>query len=292
MKYLIVKGGPCGFGDRLECLKMYVKFALKNNLQIYVDWEDPIWSHNGESFYTYFDLVNIPKLKSIDDIPANATVYPAFWKDKLKLPYQAEFFTTNPETRLGYMKDQDYKADVVVCSSDGMRYFYENSNSDFFANVFRVIDPRIITKVRERQQKYDLKNKVGVHLRGTDRANRIDKSKRMAGIGCRMVHSGLLHGMKFVAVSDDPVFIELWKARYSNFPVLTELGNLGGSEGVHKKTKDQLTVSKDLLNVDLIVDFFTLASCQSIISTMKDSRFANESQKLRRSIDKILSHTS
>jgi hypothetical protein len=266
---------------------MYVNFALKNKLQIYVDWVDPIWSHNGESFYTYFDLVNIPKLKSIDDIPADATVYPAFWKDKLKLPYKAEFFTTNPETKLGYILNQDYKADVVVCASDGLRYFYEGSSCNFFGDVFRVIDQRIIQKVRERQQKHDLKNKVGVHLRGTDRANRIDKSKRMAGINIRMVASGLLHGVKFVAVSDDPAFIELWKTRNKSFPVLTELGSLGGSEGVHKKPKDAITVSKDLLNVDLLVDFFTLASCRSVISTMKDSRFANESQRLRNQLKKI-----
>ena len=292
MKYLIVKGGPCGFGDRLECLKMYVSFALKHNLQIYVDWVDTIWSHGSETFYTYFDLINIPKLKSIDDIPADATVYPAVWKNRLKEPYTAELAKSNPEIKLNYTNTQDYGADVVVCSSDGFRYFYEISNSDFFGNVLRVVDQRIITKVRERQQKYDLKNKVGIHLRGTDRANKVNKTHRMAGITCRMIASGLLNGAKFVAVSDDPEYIKLWKDRYANFPVLTEVGSLGGSEGVHNKTKDAVGISKDLLNVDLLVDFFTLASCSSTISTSRDSRFANESQRLRKVANKILNHTS
>jgi hypothetical protein len=289
MKYLIVKGGPCGFGDRLQSLRMYVKFALTKNLKIYVDWEDPIWSHNGETFYTYFDLVNIPKLKSIDDIPADATVYPACWKGNLKLPYTEKMKLTNPEIDLGGMTTQDYNADVVVASSCGYRLFYNGTQGDFFGDTLRVIDQRIIQKVRERQQKYDLKTKIGIHLRGTDRAIRTDKSHRMDGINCRMVLAGLLNGTKFIAVSDDEDFISMWKKRYTKFPVLSESLNLGGRQGTHLKTSTDLTTSKDISNVDLLVDFFTLASCRGVISTMKDSRFANESQTLHNSINKILS---
>jgi hypothetical protein len=288
MKYLIVKGGPCGFGDRLECLKMYVKFALKNNLKIYVDWTDPIWSHGGESFYTYFDLVDIQKLNSIDDIPADAIVYPAVWKDKLKLPYTVELKKSNPEIDLGCVRDKNYNADVIVAASCGFRDLYEDQT--FFANVFRVIDPRIIQKVRERQQTYNLKNVIGIHLRGTDRTTKIDKSRRMAGINIRMVSVGLLNGNKFIAVSDDTDFISFWKKRYPEFPLLTESLNLGKKQGTHAKTKDQLTTSKDSLNVDLLVDFFTLGSCRSVISTSNDSRFARESQKLGKFIDRIFQH--
>ena len=80
MKYLIVKGFM-GFGDRLESLKMAVAYALKHNLQIYVDWRDPLWSHGDNDFYTYFKLVNMRVLKSLNDIPADASYYPPFWKD-------------------------------------------------------------------------------------------------------------------------------------------------------------------------------------------------------------------
>ena len=79
MKYLVVKGW-LGFGDRLESLKMGVKFALENNLQIYVDWTDRFIRDKDESFYTYFNFVNMPTLKSLDDIPADATVYPEYAK--------------------------------------------------------------------------------------------------------------------------------------------------------------------------------------------------------------------
>jgi len=284
MKYLIVKGGPCGFGDRLQCLKMCVKFALTKNLKIYVDWVDPIWSHNGESFYTYFDLVNIQKLNSIDEIPADATVYPAVWKGKLKLPYTEDM---KESALLNTMKDQDYNADVIVCSSIGYRTVYPDSN--FFANVFRVIDKRIISRVRENQQKYDLKNKIGIHLRGTDRANKIRKPYRMEGLNIRLVSAGMLRGIKFIAVSDDIEYTNIWKARYPEFPVLSEIKVLAGNIGTHNMTKSNITISKDTLNIDLLIDFFTLASCRTLISTSNDSRFAQEAERLTTHLNKILS---
>jgi hypothetical protein len=287
MKYLIVKGGFCGFGDRLECLKMAVKYALKWQLQIYVDWEDPIWSHSGENFYTYFKLVNMPVLKSIDDIPADATVFPAFWKDKLKLQYIEDYSKTNPEINLGYIQDQVWSEDVIVHSSENKRYIYPDSG--FFANVFRVIDQRIITKVKERQQKYQLSKRIGVHLRGTDRAKKIDKSYRMSELNLRLVTSGIIRGATCIAVSDDPDFVNMWKSRYSSFPLLTESGALGGIGGVHTKSKDSLPISKDSLNVDMLVDFFTLASCRQVISTANDSRFAKEAQRLSKHINVIIS---
>jgi len=283
MKYLIVKGGVCGFGDRLQCLKMCVKYALKFNLQIYVDWEDPVWSHSGENFYTYFKLVNMSVLNSIDDIPKDASVYPSRWKGKLKEQYTNEM---RKESNMGYIEDQVFDADVIVYPSSGFRHIY--NNSDFFTNVFRVIDPRIIRKVKERQQKYDLKNRIGIHLRGTDRATKIDKSQRMAGINIRMVSAGLLNGVKFIGVSDDPEFVSMWKGRYNECPILTELGSLGGKEGVHNKPKHKLSLAKDDLNVDMLVDFFTLASCKSIISTSTDSRFAQEARRLSKRLENIL----
>ena len=283
MKYLLVKGGPSGFGDRLESLIMYVNFALKKNLQIYVDWVDPIWSHNGETFYTYFDLVNIPKLKSIDDIPEDATVYPPVWKGKLKLPLSADM---SPEADVGSLVDQDFDGDVIVCSSNGFRHFYRDVS--FFGNVFRVIDNRILSKIKERQRTYDLKNKVGIHLRGTDRATRTDKTRQMSFLGLTLITHGLMNGTNFIAVSDDKEYVDFWKKRYPNFPILTEIGALGGREGVHNKSKESINVSKDLLNVDLITDFFTLASCSKLFSTSKDSRFAKEATRLRPHVAKIL----
>lgn len=282
---MIVKGAM-GFGDRLQSLKMCVKYAIKYNLQIYVDWTDSIWSHSGETFYTYFKLVNMPVLNSIDDIPADATVFPAIWKEKLKEPVSVELQTTNPEVTIGFLQDQVYDADVIVYSCDGYRYVY--GDSSFFADVFRVIDHRIINKVRQRQQAHNLSNVLGVHLRGTDRMANLDKGKRMDGVNIRLVAKGILNSTKCIAVSDDPYFCQVWNARYS-FPLLTEVGNLGGNEGVHKKAAGTFSVSKDALNVSTLVDFFTLASCREVLSTSNDSRFAQEAQRLSKHINTIIS---
>jgi hypothetical protein len=285
MKYIIVKA-LLGFGDRLQSLKMCVRFALDNNLQIYVDWTDDTWSHGKESFYNYFKLVNIPILASINDIPANATVYPARWKGKLHEKLVPSILS--PEMDLGTISGKKFNADVIVYSCCGYRNIFNDST--FFANVFRVIDPRIIQKVQQRQSKYTLSTKIGIHLRGTDRASKIDKSHRMAGLNIRMLHAGLLGGKEFIAVTDDAVYAGLWKTRFPQFPILSNLADIGGSEGTHHKRN--LSVSKDDMNVELLVDFFTLASCKYIISTSKDSRFACESTRLHPHIKRILNPTS
>jgi hypothetical protein len=216
-------------------------------------------------------------LNSIDDIPKDATVFPPVWKDHLKGYPDIELTNLNKEVTFGYIDEQVFDADVFVYLCNSYRYIF--ADSQFFANVFRVVDSRIIQKVRNRAQQYNLKSTIGIHLRGTDRARRLDKTHRMAGINIRMMSLGLLNGQGFIAVSDDPEYIQIWKAKY-NLPILTEVGSLGGREGVHNKSKDSISVSKDQLNVDLLVDFFTLASCKSVISTSKDSRFGQEAIRL------------
>jgi len=42
------------------------------------------------------------------------------------------------------------------------------------------------------------------------------------------------------------------------------------------------------MNVDMLVDFFTLASCSRIFSTFKTGRFFREAQRLSPLVNKIL----
>jgi hypothetical protein len=283
MKVLIVKGA-LGFGDRLESLKMCVHYALYTNRAIYVDWTDKTWSHGGESFYKYFDLVGLNSLKSLDSIPEDATVFPPAWKGKLNEQILDVRKDSNLETNIHEYKL--YDEDVVVHACLGYRKLYPNSQ--FFAECFRVIDPRIINKVKSRQSRYDLKSKVGIHLRGTDRASSVDyKAKRISELSVRIVMNGWLSSKKMIAVSDDPEYIKFWNGRFPEHPVLTEKGNLGGRAGAHNEAV--IPVSKDELNVDLLVDFFTLSSCEKIVSTSPDSRFTHEATRLHPHVDLILS---
>jgi len=286
MKYLVVKGW-LGFGDRMESLQMAVKFALDHKLQIYVDWWDPMWSHGDCDFYTYFKLVNIPVLNSLTDIPSDATVFPVFWKDKLNQHLSREFFDANmkEDMHIGQLT-KEYPGDVIV-STLSTRTIY--SDLTFFSNVFRVIDHRIISKLNNRKQKLPLASAWGIHIRGTDRTNKTNRDMAIQSIASHVTTMGGLNGVKMIAVSDDKECLAVWKRFYPDTIVASELSLTQNSlKGNHNLSKDALTVTKDEMNVDMLVDFFTLASCSRIFSTFKTGRFFREAQRLSPHVNKIL----
>lgn len=290
MKYLIIKGW-LGFGDRLESLKMGIKYALDHNLKVYVDWTDSIWSHGNETFYTYFKLINIPQLESLDEIPEDATVYPAFWKGQLKRSFDKELQDTGNQLGINTgILHGTYNADVIVLSNCGNRtLYYDNS---FFANVFRVIDPRILTKVNERNNKYTLPSMIGIHIRGTDKFK--NPTKRTLGVQYAAVNAvmeGALNGKPMIVVSDDRESMKIWKNFFPQSILLSELSlEQSSMKGNHNLSKEELKVSKDELNVDLLVDFFTLALTSRIVATNKDSRFSQEASRLHSVINTIMGH--
>jgi hypothetical protein len=277
MKYLLVKAW-LGFGDRLQGLKMCVKYAQDFNRAILIDWSDGIFSHSGESFYTYFDL-NMPTFK-LEDLTPELTVYPSFWKNRLDTTLTAEMVC--PEINIGYL-NKEYTEDIIVYCCIGDRLVYNDSK--FFTSVFKVMSPEIINRVKQRREQYNLSNKIGVHLRGTDRATQINKLDRFRGIKLRMLGLGSLSGQDFIAVSDDKDFCSMWKSHFK-YPLLTQIIP-GGISGNHHISPLYLNFSKNDLNIDMLVDFFTLASCKGVLSTSKDSRFAQEAQRLHHSITDI-----
>jgi hypothetical protein len=273
MKYLVVKS-LLGFGDRLESLKMCVKYAQDNNLAIFVDWSDSIWSRGSESFYKYFSL-DMPTFK-IEDVK-DLSVHPPFWQGKLEETLTAETFN-NLDATIGWLKGT-YPADVIVATCNGIRSIFPDSS--FFTSKFKIIDQRVIQEVKRRQEVYKLSEKWGIHLRGGDRASDLDyKTHRISQLGARLVASGIFN-VKSVVVSDDEDYIRMWKQRWPDHPVLTS----GGSQN-HRAENTKL--SKDQLNVNLLVDFLTLASCSRVFTTAGDSRFAREAQKLHADIKRIL----
>lgn len=292
MKYLVIKGW-LGFGDRLESTKMAIYFAKEHNLKVYIDWTDSIWNHSGESFYSYFSLQNIPTLNSLDDIPSDATVYPSYWKDHLKEPFSEELFGKIKEYKLeiGTLNTklkESINADVIVLSCIGNRTLFNDSS--FFANIFRVIHPSIINEVKRRQQTYNLSNCMGIHIRGTDRIKkRRGREIPIQYIVVSAVSSGAFSGKPIIAISDDPVSFQIWK---NYFPQTVLLSNLSlensSSKGNHNLNKDDLKASKNELNIDMLIDFFTLASCDQIKSTYSDSRFFKEAIRLKPFIKQIL----
>jgi len=286
MKYLIVKGW-LGFGDRLESLKMAVAYALKHNVKIYVDWRDQMWSHGSEDFYTYFKLVNMPVLNSLDEIPEDATYHPPHWKGRLNEHMSYEYFAANKTAGIDIgVLDAPFSADVVVFSSCGWRTLYPDSS--FFANVFRVIDQRVIQKIRHHKSSYAIDNSWGIHIRGGDH---IHARKRIISIQSIVSHIVTLGGMNrsnIVAVSDDKEQLDIWKRFFPSTYVISQV-KVDSAKGVHNLTNSELGMSKDQLNVDMLVDFFILSSCERIYTTVKGSRFSTEAQRLHPFVKTILS---
>jgi hypothetical protein len=287
MKYLVVKGW-LGFGDRLETLKMAVKYAQTYNLKIYVDWRDSMWSHGNESFYTYFKLINMPILQSLDEIPADATVYPPYWKDRLNEQITREINDKKGELGIDLgIIDKPFDTDVLVVSSIGNRLLF--TDGQFFANCFKVVDQRVLQKIRERKSRFPIEQSWGIHIRGTDRLRPHKRMISVQSIASLVTCYGGLNNVKMTVVSDDKDNLEIWKRYYPESFVASELSvQQNSTAGNHNLDKDKLKFTKDEMNVDLLADFFTLALTQKVYTTCKDSRFTKEAQRLHPYVNSIL----
>lgn len=287
MKYLVVKGW-LGFGDRLESLKMAVAYAKTYNLKIYVDWTDSMWSHGEENFYTYFKLV-MPSLESLDEIPPDATVYPPYWKDHMKEPLTQELLNSDKgdlNLNIGLL-NKEFPVDVVVFSSIGYRTLYPDSK--FFADVFRVVEPTILQKIRQRKQAYPIEKSWGIHIRGTDRLKPHKRTLSVQSLVSLVLNHGAMSGPHMTVVSDDKENAMLWKRFYPQSFLASELSLQQESlAGNHNLSKDKLKFTKHEMNIDALSDFFTLACTSQIFTTCKDSRFTQEARRLHPFVNTIL----
>ena len=128
----------------------------------------------------------------------------------------------------------------------------------------------------QKRKSYDLKNCVGIHLRGTDRfKTRELKVKRIKQLQLKLISRGLINSKKII-VSDDEEFIKLWK-QFDDSPVLSN--KIPYIKGAIHLIKCEYT--KDELNIQLIIDFITLSFCKEVFSTSEDSRFAKCAQKAK-----------
>jgi hypothetical protein len=153
-----------------------------------------------------------------------------------------------------------------------------------------VIHPEIIQEVKKRQVAYDLKKCMGIHIRGTDRINKRGREIPIQWMVLNASTDPRISGKPMVAVSDDKDSFEVWKRFFPQTKLISNISTeISSKKGNHALGKDELKATKDSLNIDCLIDFFTLASCQRIISTYKDSRFFHEAVRLSQFVDVILS---
>jgi len=265
MKFLLVKA-LLGFGDRLEYLTMCLDFAQQNSLRVIVDWSDPTWK---EPFEKYF-LLRCPTA-TLADLTDDMTVYPEFWKGKLNVQLTDELYGQN-RSEIEMDIPKIYSADILVLVSGGTRTLCHQYR--ILAERCKLIDDRVIQEVRRRQKLYNLEDRWCIHLRGTDRLQTIEsKQKRFQEFFLKVFTRGLLKH-QCVVVTDDPHLARYWNARDKS-PVLSSLIDTKGA-ALHTSPTD----NKDEMNVNLLIDFFTMALCKQVFSTSMDSRFAKMAERL------------
>lgn len=265
MKFLLIKA-LLGFGDRLEYLTMCLDFAEQNSLRVIVDWTDPTWK---EPFEKYFSL-RCPTA-TLADLTDDMTVYPEFWKGKLDVQLTAELYALN-RSDIEMNIPKVYPADILVLVSGGSRTLCHQYR--MLAERCRLIDDRVIKEVRRRQKLYNLEDRWCIHLRGTDRFQTIkSKQKRFQELFLKVFTRGLLK-QQCVVITDDPELARYWSARDKS-PILSSLIDTKG-QPLHTLATD----NKDEMNVNLLIDFFTMACCKQIFSTSLDSRFAKMAERL------------
>jgi hypothetical protein len=144
--------------------------------------------------------------------------------------------------------------------------------------------------VADRQSKFPLYKSLGFHIRGTDRTKgQAHRERSIQLIAVNAVMNGGFSGMPMITVSDDKESLTIWKRFFPDTTIFSQVSlDNSSSKGNHMVKKEDLKISKDEMNVDMLVDFFTLASCQRILSTFRDSRYAREAQRLSPFVKKIL----
>jgi hypothetical protein len=77
-----------------------------------------------------------------------------------------------------------------------------------------------------------------------------------------MVNYGALNGPSMIVVSDDNESLKIFKNFYPQAKIPSNNSiQLESSKGNHNLKKEELKVSKDEMNVEMLSDFFILASC-------------------------------
>lgn len=185
MRYVVFKG-TAGWGDRLQCLLMVIRYAKATGRYLVMDWRDIEWAHNGvENFDDYLHLStpsNAPagQLKTMNfkaffelfqNTDLRERVYPKIWqhqmashefKDWLYMPL---FCTAEHGKAMddiaGFRRD-DFEQDVVVYAGTGYRSF---AYADF-ANI--TLNRWLSEEIKQYAKRQNLgrKNYDVIHLRG------------------------------------------------------------------------------------------------------------------------------
>ena len=261
-RYLIGKGWE-GFCDRLQCASHCIDIALHYNRILCIDWTDRIWTHDDRNFYSYFDLVGIPYVTSVGQVPLQLETYPALWQGDLGRLADEWLYDRKAEIAFD-ATERNHHQPIWVYPGIGHRYY------DFVRlhNQMR-FRPEIAAEIKCLIEDVPTGLPV-VHLRGTDRAipeGRWDELRRAAPVA--------------VVVSDDSALVARWRAESPDSIVVSDvlapnIASNGAGIGTHKT--DPLTLKnqgldKHQLNLRLLADFIIMARAPQAHAINSDSLF-------------------
>jgi hypothetical protein len=275
-KYLIHKGYQ-GWGDRLQSLSYCLDYAKKTGRYLYIDWMDPLWGQGDPSknFYQYFGLQGINQIESIDEIPADVTVYPSYWNKKLN--EKSGIWIHSKKTILEVKLDLDRPEDVVVVTAIGYRQW---SAETITAHL--TFQPPLITEVKRKLALIPNKDFYGVHLRGTDRTTSI---QTCINIGQQLFELSKLTSFPIVLISDDSHLVSEWLKIMPDTILLTEtthkLNGLGlGTHMIPPEKLEKYGITKEGLILELLSDFFVYSLAKFHFTNNAASTFSQMAKLL------------
>lgn len=302
MRYVVFKG-TAGWGDRLQCLLMAIRYAKATGRYLVMDWRDIEWAHNGvENFDDYLHLtahpghINSMNFKAFYEIFKNTDLgertYPKIWqrqmashefKDWLYMPL---FCTAEHGKALddiaGFRRD-DFEQDVVVYAGTGYRSF---AYADF-ANITlnRWLSEEI--KLYAKRQNLGRKDYDVIHLRGGSKkwagghvalkslAQQIDTQFPDLQVYFKTVHAKYLElkaknpeERRVCIVSDSKWLAEQWISTYKIGEYLDHSFQSGmEGSGIHEANEEALKArgsSKYQVNRESLRDFAVMLNARFV----------------------------
>lgn len=276
MKFVIHKGLE-GFADRLQTLLAVIKYSIKTNRILVIDWTDYEWCNNDEQdFYHYFHFENL-KYMSLKDFKLlysifqknniNISTYPNIWHNNLFYKY-----TDYPKEKFHLLENngiienisnkiiQDYTQDIIVYINQGYRSFdYSLFNKHIRLNkivIDKIYNTNFYKNIIAKKIEYTC-----VHFRLGDRQvngklsnNSLDKIKYI-----KKLESKINFNIKnILLISDNNSIIELFKTRNANKNIIIHTTN--NYKGLPNEDKIGLhklkTTDKEKMNIEMLIDFY------------------------------------
>ena len=266
-RYLVGKAWE-GFCDRLQCASHCIDMALHYNRILCIDWSDRIWSHDERNFYSYFDLVGVPYVTSVGQIPSQLETYPAIWQGDLGRLADEWLYDRKSEIAFD-ATERNHHQPVWVYPGIGHRYY------DFVRLHSQMrFRPEIAAEISTMIADVPTSLPV-VHLRGTDRSfpdGRWEELRRAAPVA--------------IVVSDDSALVARWLADSPGSMMVSEtlapnIAGGGAAVGTHKTDPQMLKdqgFDKHRLNLRLLADFIVMARAPQAYAINQESLFFSMSR--------------